>query len=512
MLDLLRIMAPQTVMQALLRRYMDKGNVDEVNYVDFCEDVDGSDQLFGVGKDFNHSFDYFPKTQPRVSKAEIVRNTPDDVEDVMARVRTVVKQQGIRISEFFRDFDRLRSGYITAAQFRIGLTMAKVQISQGEFGLLTEHFRAPKEGEHVKWREFSDLVDEVFTVKKQEKNPEVALGEARINAVYGRRQATEEERELVRQVVASFTEVVRKNRLDAKSFFQDRDALRHFKVTPKIFRQVLNTLGFEINEAEVNAVALVYGNEENYIRYADFLRDANCLEYIINGPTTGAKSTFRSRYTDFTGVNAHEALMTKIKQMVKKDRLRLLEFFQDHDVLRKGYVAAQKFRGTLYGQRIQLTPEEFERLEEYFALPSDRGLINYVAFNEELDAIFTDKTLEKAPTTLPTTFNAPSILDPKDVLDAQEERVLVACLQRLGTDVKHRRLLIKPHFQDKDKSRSGFINFTRFRSIFDNFKMAVSDAEYAIILKRFQAKAANEINYVEFDHVLRHYSGDHLPF
>ena len=46
----------------LLRRYMDKGNVDEVNYVDFTEDIDNEKQLFGVGRDFNHSFDYFPKT------------------------------------------------------------------------------------------------------------------------------------------------------------------------------------------------------------------------------------------------------------------------------------------------------------------------------------------------------------------------------------------------------------------------------------------------------------------
>ena len=109
-------------------------------------------------------------------------------------------------------------------------------------------------------------------------------------------------------------------------------------------------------------------------------------------------------------------------------------------------------------------------------------------------------------------FNAPSCLDPKDVLNLQEEEILIACLQRLGTDVKHRRLLIKPYFQDKDKSRSGFVNFTRFRSIFDNFKMQVTEQELNIILKRFQAKAANEINYVEFDFVLRHYSGDHEPF
>jgi len=49
-------------------------------------------------------------------------------------------------------------------------------------------------------------------------------------------------------------------------------------------------------------VALVYGNEDNSIKYAEFLRDANCLEYVINGNTTGAKSTFRDKFTDFDGV------------------------------------------------------------------------------------------------------------------------------------------------------------------------------------------------------------------
>ena len=142
----------------------------------------------------------------------------------------------------------------------------------------------------------------------------------------------------------------------------------------------------------------------------------------------------------------------------------------------------------------------------------DPKLINYVDFCKQNDLIFTDVNLEKEPTKQLNKFVAPSILDPKDVLNDEEEQILIACLMRLGTDVKHRRLLMKPHYQDKDRNRSGFIAFTRFQSIFDNFRMQVSDAEYAIIKKRFQAKAANEINYVEFDHVLRHYSGDHEPF
>ena len=68
--------------------------------------------------------------------------------------------------------------------------------------------------------------------------------------------------------------------------------------------------------------------------------------------------------------------------------------------------------------------------------------------------------------------------------------------------------MIKPFFQDKDRSNSGFVKNTRFRSIFDNQKLWITDREYYLINKRFCAKAANEINYVEFDHVMRLYSGD----
>lgn len=86
-LDSLKINAPEAILQEILRRYMDKGNVDEVNYADFCEDIDGGKQLYGVGQEHNHSFDYYPKTKPRVSNAEVERNTPEDVEDVCARIR-----------------------------------------------------------------------------------------------------------------------------------------------------------------------------------------------------------------------------------------------------------------------------------------------------------------------------------------------------------------------------------------------------------------------------------------
>ena len=97
--------------------------------------------------------------------------------------------------------------------------MAKCPISQGEFQMLSQQYKAPKEGEHVKWREFSDQVDEVFTKKGLEQAVDHEVGAVRTNTVYGRSQANAQERELVNQVVESFREVIRRNRLDAKSFF-----------------------------------------------------------------------------------------------------------------------------------------------------------------------------------------------------------------------------------------------------------------------------------------------------
>ena len=64
--------------------------------------------------------------------------------------------------------------------------MAKIIVSGQEFELLVEHFRAPKEGKHIKWREFCDCVDEVFTKKGLEKNVDTPLDNVRINTIYGR--------------------------------------------------------------------------------------------------------------------------------------------------------------------------------------------------------------------------------------------------------------------------------------------------------------------------------------
>lgn len=92
---------------------MDKGNSDEVNYVDFYNAVDTPQDMFGVGRDYNQSYDYFPRNIPSKVGFDILSHKPEDIEDCLARIRKRCKEDRIRVGEFFRDFDKLRSGFIT---------------------------------------------------------------------------------------------------------------------------------------------------------------------------------------------------------------------------------------------------------------------------------------------------------------------------------------------------------------------------------------------------------------
>jgi|TARA_B110000305_G_C19390302_1_gene614463 hypothetical protein len=151
------------------------------------------------------------------------------------------------------------------------------------------------------------------------------------------------------------------------------------------------------------------------------LNDCDVLRYIINDPYSGAKSTYIKVYTDFSGSPEVEKLVKKIKEQVMRNRIRLGEFLQDHDPLRKGSIEATKFRTTLYAQKLQLTKEEYQLLEDHYRDPIDPIKIRYFDFNEDIERIFTQKDLEKCPGTTLSKFKAPSILDPKNVLTDEEE-------------------------------------------------------------------------------------------
>ena len=97
--------------------------------------------------------------------------------------------------------------------------MAKIVLSSQEFEALLQHFRAPKVGRHICWKDFSDSVDEVFTKKNLEKSIDIRLDDVRTQTFYGRSDASRDQRSIVQVVLGAFREWLTRNRLDSKSFF-----------------------------------------------------------------------------------------------------------------------------------------------------------------------------------------------------------------------------------------------------------------------------------------------------
>ena len=66
------------------------------------------------------------------------------VQELLERIRIVVFKFGIRTPEFFKDYDKLRSGFITEAQFIAALTLAvgrQAKLTSAEIQKITEFYR-----------------------------------------------------------------------------------------------------------------------------------------------------------------------------------------------------------------------------------------------------------------------------------------------------------------------------------------------------------------------------------
>ena len=134
-------------LNVLLKHYTNNGNLNEVNYAQFCNDVDGQDP-FSKGISNKHS-DLFQN--PYNAKGDVFKMRTEqimssrtgfgvkkpnphmrtafqqqDLNAIIQRIQVYTNERRIRIAEFLKDFDRLRCGSITRSQFRIGMNMTKI--------------------------------------------------------------------------------------------------------------------------------------------------------------------------------------------------------------------------------------------------------------------------------------------------------------------------------------------------------------------------------------------------
>ena len=76
------------------------------------------------------------------------------VSAILSRIQNHVGPQRIRVAEFFKDFDRLRSYSIPRQEFVRGLDMIDCRLQPAELEALADHYRDQNKKGCCRWKDF----------------------------------------------------------------------------------------------------------------------------------------------------------------------------------------------------------------------------------------------------------------------------------------------------------------------------------------------------------------------
>jgi len=256
-----------------------------------------------------------------------------------------------------RDFDRLRSGSITETQFLSCLSMSKLFFSREEAKLLVEKYRNPDKPKEVLWRKFCDEIDQVFVVKELEKRSDIEDLKNITKTTFSLSELSLPDQATLQDILRDMKKFFEVNRIDPKPAFANYDHLKRGKVLRTQFKKILHSMKYYIDDYMIEILMKKYGDAiPDEINYILILNDANEIggnnalqeEEKVEKNITPVLSSANNFYTYSTHSRIYDTsvyeVIEKIKNVVKINRIRLQEFFNDFDTLRKGVVTKAKFR------------------------------------------------------------------------------------------------------------------------------------------------------------------------
>lgn len=212
--------------------------------------------------------------------------------DVVTKVMTKVFKNRIRIKEFFSDFDKLRCGHISQAQFKSGLSMAGIQLTVEDMEELTNAFANPEDPQlRINYRQFVLVVDDVFGKTDLEKMPTLSvhtfpeglIPENRFTSMPNRQLSSDDEQRLA-LILEQLTNSCKTKRILVKPFFDDacrnqNSPMLVNHVSTQQFKQALkNHIAPEFGPQEVDILIKKYKGDDQFDNMVNYVAFANTID------------------------------------------------------------------------------------------------------------------------------------------------------------------------------------------------------------------------------------------
>ncbi|KAE9100862.1 hypothetical protein PF010_g14655 [Phytophthora fragariae] len=526
--------------RALLQRYSSSHGERFVNYVTFCYDLEnwGNDNQRSSSRPSSRGGVVSEIIAPSKLRADTFEETTAEthvrsVPMLIRYIKQTIKRDRIRLEEYYRDFDKLRHGKITAAQFCAGLNAAGFLLSREEMSLLGDEY-ACKEvdsmGKHwIAWKAFVDDVESVFTMKGLEQKPHHDLKtletrEGQFGGVVVDKDLTPAEEDEVKRILLTMKRSIDRQRMEIKPAFEDFDRSKQGFISATKFERVLSMFALLPAQASESRLLLIKFREQAAMGTSATLSSICDVNYraflqalqMLGGYTNNASSedirnlvlpgsvAFRQELYQ-SGIMNHDAnkrrardnlagaadlsqLLAEIRRQLSSKRIRLKEFIAEGDKLRSGEITVAKFHTALNRSGCVLDAADIHTLSLHFRSTRYPDKIDWRAFMEALD--FSHGV--PAPT---TDLGGEQ---PHDGLDESMKRVL----ERLRNEVNHRRLHMKPYFQDYDHNNVTRVTKFQFAAVLDMMQLSLKPAEVQTLTHQFAhrdgRKVTNDVNYIAF--------------
>lgn len=205
-------------------------------------------------------------------------------------------------------------------------------------------------------------------------------------------------------------------------------------------------------------------------------------------------------------------VVTKVKTLVFKNRIRLKEFFSDFDKLRCGNVSQTQFKSGLSMAGLALSAEEMTFLVNEFAAEDQPGLVNYRNFCAAIDDVFGKTHLEKTPSQVVPQYpdglvdTARFTMKPSTKLAANNDGRLDSILEALAYHCRTKRIQVKPFFDDASRNQNSpllvnHVSMQQFKQALKNhIAPDLSPEDVQLIIDKYAGEAQfnDMINYVAF--------------
>lgn len=422
-------------------------------------------------------------------------------------IRTLAQTKRIRVTEFFQDFDKLRSGFVTAPQFSRCLWQTLgIQLSPAQEELVKMNYDLKGNGQ-INYKIFCDIIDQNFNARDLARNPEsqkIAPQEFLGTLRTVRPLSPGSERRLI-QLLKHIEQFYSYHGINLRTCYEDFDRHHMGVVTESQFYRSFPGPP-DVSESDMTLLVQKYRDPDKpgLLNYLNLHHDIVAIgehvakeKELIECPNTQVDST-RVMLTPDPDLNT---IFDKIRTAVFKHGIRTTEFFKDHDKLRSGIITENQFVCGLalaVGKEAQLSRAEIQKIVEYYRQPD--GRVKYKEFCDIMENAFTVPDLEKKPlqnTTRPSQGALSRGLKP---LSEAEERRLQEILSQISDNVRRRRLMMYPYFKDYDRgiAYTRVVTPTQFGRILHFLSLNVAPEDLKLLLRKFEDPATGDVNYPAF--------------